>query len=126
MDKTEFLPQEILTDDQLKELVNEPSLLSLPQEKKEEILKLLTNTVRQRVLIRIAYALIDEDVEKIAVMDKKNDSSSIKDFIKSKVPNFDAIIQEEYAIFKEEIIDTPASQMLVSDQPARKPEEPVT
>lgn len=72
-----------------------------PQEPKAEDKK--DNILMERVLTRIAYALTEEDMKTVEDLHSKNASEdTIKYFLMTKVPNLQAIIQEETKALKEE------------------------
>ena len=50
-----------------------------------------------RVMARIGTVLTQEDLKMIEVLDEKDDEmgNMVQNFLKAKVPNFDAIMKEE-------------------------------
>lgn len=73
-----------------------------PDEQKisEELVKL----VMQRVYTKIAPMLTDEDISKIEDLDSKDESgNSVRNFLISKVPNFDTMFQEEVNLLKNQL-----------------------
>jgi hypothetical protein len=85
----------LIPDDTKKALSSTPSLEDLTPEQKQKLNELI-ETLLQRVFTRVAHALTDEDIQKIEELDKKDETGqAIRYFLISKVPNFEAIIEEE-------------------------------
>lgn len=55
------------------------------------------NEVLERVMNRVAYVLTNEDLMLLEKLNEKDDEQGqkVEQFIRSRVPNFDAIMKEE-------------------------------
>lgn len=74
---------------------------NLTDEQKQK-LNQLSGEVIQRVFERVAHALTDEDMKKIEELDKDDETGqAVKYYLISKVPNFEAIMDEEIQKLKE-------------------------
>lgn len=64
----------------------------------------LAKLVLQRVYIKIAPQLSDEDMSKIEQLNSQDESgSSVRNFLISKFPDLDQMLQEEVNILKNEL-----------------------
>lgn len=67
----------------------------------QTVINELTDLVLQRIFTRIAPQLSEEDVQKFESLSKEDTTGALsKDFLVSKVPNFDQIFQEEIDLLK--------------------------
>lgn len=70
----------------------------------QKISEQLLNLVMQKVYTRIAPALTEEDMTRIKELNEQDTTgNSVRYFLLSKVPNFDAIFQEEVSLLKSKI-----------------------
>jgi hypothetical protein len=93
----------LITDDTKKILADSATLENLNPEQQQRLDQLVDNLL-QRVFTRVSYALTDEDIQKIDEIDKEDQNGqAVKYFLQSKVPNFDAIVEEEVSKLKEEV-----------------------
>lgn len=99
MDQTNLNPSQI-TD----------NLTANPSSSEQTKVDRATKIVSQRILIRLAHALVEEDLTTLKNLWQENVSSDrIKDFLLTKAPNLEAIIKEEIEFFKEENKQSPAN-----------------
>jgi hypothetical protein len=90
-----------------KDLIKYLGIDKLPEDEQERILLNIGKIIFQLVMIRVLEELNENDkgeFEKI-LNEKPNDEEAILNFLKSKIPNLDEIVNEEIAKFKEESLD---------------------
>jgi len=85
-----------------KNLIKELGLENLPPEQQEEISMETGRVIYQNIVIRVLETLNEEDSEEFEkFLDEKSDNQDeIYEFLKSKIPNLEEIINEEVAKFK--------------------------
>lgn len=97
-------PASLLTDEQKNSLFSELGLANLPDEKKEELMTQMIDTVLNRIFQRVLPSLSKEDTQALEDMGLREDGdSAIGSYLVSKVPNLDAIAQEEVEKFRTEL-----------------------
>jgi predicted sugar kinase len=93
-------PQDFLQ----KNLITELGLEDLPDDKKEELILKIGGLIQQNVLLRILSELGEKDKDEFdKVLAEGNDEKTLA-FLQSKISNFDELVKEEVAKFKEEAI----------------------
>ncbi|MCX6799546.1 MAG: DUF5663 domain-containing protein [Candidatus Falkowbacteria bacterium] len=98
--------QDILNRNIIKEL----GIDSLPEKEKREILERIGKVIFESIMIRVIEAL-DEDGQIIfeqilsEAEHSPNKGEMIIEFLRSKVPNIDEVIEEEVIRFKKDSID---------------------
>lgn len=81
-------------------------LESLPDERKIQTVEMMTNLVQKRLMLRILNQLSEEEKDEFEkVLGGKDVDLAAVEFIKTKIPNFDAIIKEEIIKVKQELIE---------------------
>ncbi|MBI2074979.1 MAG: hypothetical protein HYT83_04040 [Candidatus Levybacteria bacterium] len=90
-----------MTDNaQVQQLVQTVSNLSSDEEKKKSVDEIRAN-ILEKVFKRISNVLTLEDMEKARQIDKDDSTgNAVKYFLTTKVPNLEAIIQEETEAYK--------------------------
>jgi diaminopimelate decarboxylase len=80
---------------------------NLPPEKQTEVLLKIGRIIQQNLILRIVNELNEEDKEEFdqLLATKMNDQKAILDFLRSKLPNLDVIVNEEIIKFKKESVD---------------------
>lgn len=85
-----------------KNLITELGLENLPDDKKEELILKIGGLIQQNVLLRILNELGEKDKDEFdKVLAEENDEKTLA-FLQSKISNFDELVKEEVAKFKEE------------------------
>jgi len=80
-------------------------LKNLPEEKKSALLEKMVEIIQNRITLRILDALSEKEKEELdKLMDAKKEEK-IDQFLREKVPNFDALTIAEILKFKEEMVD---------------------
>lgn len=97
------MPNQILHQNIIKEL----DLDILPAREQEEALLRVGKIIFQSVLIRVMEQLNSKEKDKFTKLltEKPDDEKAILDFLKSKIPNLNEIVNEEVASFKKESLD---------------------
>lgn len=91
-------PQDFLQ----KNLITELGLEDLPDDKKEELILKIGALIQQNILLRILSELGEKDKDEFdKVLAEENDEKTLA-FLQSKISNFDELVKEEIAKFKEE------------------------
>lgn len=87
------------------DLIKELGLEDLPEEQQEKMLMDMGEIIQQRIILRVAEGLSDEDKENFVKIleEKKEQPEEIEKFIREKVPEIDDIIMEEVGRYKQEI-----------------------
>lgn len=92
-------------DDKLmnQDLLKELGIDKLPPEKAEEMVATIGRILYQAVLIRVMERLSDPEKDEFAaLLDKEADEDAIYAFLTAKVPDLNALVEEEVAKFKTE------------------------
>lgn len=106
--------QNFFTDEQLVALLHDLKVMEMPDSEKENIVKKLIETVMRRILTRISHALVDDDMDQIEKLDVEDLSGNkVRDFLLTRIPNLDKIVQEEIKMFKEDITGTHLERMMM-------------
>ncbi|PIR71538.1 MAG: hypothetical protein CO145_02430 [Candidatus Nealsonbacteria bacterium CG_4_9_14_3_um_filter_37_13] len=88
-------------------IIKELDIDALPEKEQEEALLRVGKIIFQSVLIRVMEKLNSEEKDQFTKLltEKPDDEKAILDFLKSKIPNFNEIVNEEVAGFKKESLD---------------------
>jgi len=85
------------------DLVKELGLESLPKEKREALTNQMANALESRVSIAVLSRISDEEKKELnSLLDADKDVTA---FLKEKVPNFDVLVAETVAGFKQEMLE---------------------
>lgn len=88
-------------------IIKELGLDTLSPEDQEEAILNIGRIIFQGVLIKVMGEMSEKDkdeFEKI-LTEKPDDEDAILEFLKSKIPNLDEVVNEEVAKFKRESLD---------------------
>lgn len=79
----------------------------LAKKEQEEVLLRIGKIIFQSVLIRVMERLNSKEKDQFMrlLTEKPDDEKGILDFLKSKIPDFNEIVNEEVASFKKESLD---------------------
>ncbi len=88
-------------------IIQELSLDVLPEKEQEEAILRIGRIIFQAVLIRVMEELSTREKNEFdkLLREKPDDEKAILDFLKSKIPNLDEIVNEEVAAFKKESLE---------------------
>ncbi|MDI6603324.1 MAG: hypothetical protein QME57_04460 [Patescibacteria group bacterium] len=80
---------------------------TLPEKEQEEVLLRIGKIIFQSVLIRVMERLNSKEKDQFTrlLTEKPDDEKAILDFLKSKISNFNEIVNEEIISFKKESLD---------------------
>lgn len=90
-----------------KNIISDLGLGKLPEKEQEEALQSIGRIIFQAVLIRTMEELDEkskDEFEKI-LTEKPNDESAILEFLQTKIPNLNEIVNDEVSKFKQESVD---------------------
>jgi diaminopimelate decarboxylase len=90
-----------------KNIIKELGLENLPEERQMKIILGMGRIIQQNVILRVLDELKEEDKDEFDkfLAQKGDDQEAIFNFLQSKIPNLDSIINEEIEKFKKEGID---------------------
>ena len=85
------------------DLVAALGLEKLPQDQKDQLLEQMTQVVDERLQSRVLALLSEEDAKALDVV--LAGDSSLESFLRERIPNFDMVVAEVIAEFKQEMLD---------------------
>jgi hypothetical protein len=77
---------------------------ALPEERKAVLLESVSNLIQKRIMLRVMDKLKDEDKEEMIKIE--NNEEKAAEFIASKVPNLEQIMQEEVIKAKADLLES--------------------
>lgn len=81
-----------------------PTVSSIPDDKKQQVMDKTTETLMNRVLSRIAHILTEEDMKTLEQLDKEDATgNTVKYFLLTRVPKLEELVKEEVNLLKEEL-----------------------
>lgn len=85
-------------------LLAEMGLDGLSEEDKTEVALTISRIIQQNVILRVLDALSEEDKNEFDALlsEKGQNQEEVLAFLQSKIPNLDAIVDEEIAKFKKD------------------------
>ena len=95
-------------DDILKQnIIKDLGMDQLPPEKQEEMLLTIGRLIFQGVIIRVMSLLSEKDKDEFdkLLTEKIEDEEAVLNFLKSKIPNLEELINEEVVSFKKGSVD---------------------
>jgi len=78
----------------------------LPEDKKEEVLMLMTEALLKRILITTLEKIPANKKEEFDEIFKSKDSEKINEFLSNNVPDYEKMLKNEIENFKEEMKST--------------------
>lgn len=87
-------------------LLKELGIEDLPLEQKEKILLDVTTIINQDISLRLLEELPEEKAKELETLltDFADDPDRLQIFFRQEVPNFDEIVQEEIAKYKQQLL----------------------
>lgn len=87
-------------------LLSELSIEDLPLEQKEKILLDVTTIVNQNISLRLLEELPEEKAKELETLltDFADDPDRLQIFFRQEVPNFNELVQEEIAKYKQQLM----------------------
>ncbi len=95
-------------DDILKQnIIKDLGIDTLPKDQQEQALLKIGKIIFQGVLIKVLNKLNDEDKDRLdaILIEKPSDQEVVLNFLRSKISDFDEIVNGEVAEFKRESVD---------------------
>jgi hypothetical protein len=97
----------VVNQAQQQSLIDELGLTDLPQERKNQLLNQMVDSLSLKILNRISTVLTDEDIDSLDKLSTQDETGELANqFLMAKVPNFNAIALEETEKFKQEMKDS--------------------
>lgn len=92
-------------------LLKELAIEDLPLEQKEKILLDVTTIINQNISLRLLEELPEEKAKELETLlaDFADDPDRLQIFFRQEVPNFDELVQEEIAKYKQQLMKRFAS-----------------
>lgn len=87
-------------------ILDEMGLGELPEERKTALLTKITESLLKRIVVRVMGMLSETDQDAFTTLQETGDAEKINAFLTEKIPNYEAILQEVIAEFKNEMKDT--------------------
>jgi len=84
-------------------ILQELGLQDLPEATQIKLLTQMTESVLKRITIKVLEQLSETDRHELDKLQAVGDSEKINEFLKAKIPNYEQIVQEIVAEFKEEM-----------------------
>lgn len=87
-------------------LIKELGIEDLPLEQKEKILLDVTTIINQNISLRLLEELPEERAKELETLltDFADDPEKLEIFFRQEVPNFDELVQEEIAKYKQQLV----------------------
>lgn len=87
-------------------LLKELGIEDLPLEQKEKILLDVTTIINQNISLRLLEELPEEKAKELETLmtDYADDPDRLQIFFRQEVPNFDELVQEEIAKYKQQLM----------------------
>ena len=87
-------------------IIEELGLGSLPEEKQTELLTAMTESVLKRITIKTLELLSEEDRAEFDKLRETDEPDKITEFLRTKISNYDAMVEGVVREFKEEMKGT--------------------
>lgn len=84
-------------------IIQELGLQGLPEETQIKLLTQMTESVLKRITVRVLEQLSEQDQEELDKLQASGDAEKVDQFLKAKIPNYEQMVQEVIAEFKEEM-----------------------
>ncbi|OIO47586.1 MAG: hypothetical protein AUJ32_02785 [Parcubacteria group bacterium CG1_02_40_82] len=78
-------------------------LQDLPEETQIKLLTQMTESVLKRVTVQVLERLSEQEREEFAKLQETGDVAKVDEFLKSKIPDYDGMVEQVVAEFKEEM-----------------------
>jgi len=86
------------------EYLRDLGIADMPEDMKKPLVEGLEKQIQDRVSLRIAERLTDEQLEELARLAESGDEEAQVKWLEEKVPNYDEIIREVLIEVKDEIL----------------------
>lgn len=89
-----------------KNIINDLGLDTLPEDAQTEILTKMAEAVIKRIAVNVLEKLSEKDLDEFEKIQETAGPEAIDTFLKSKIGNYEQLVQETVKDFKEEIKET--------------------
>lgn len=89
-----------------RDLLKELGIDQLPEERQEEVLTAMTEVLLKRLTLKVLEKLTEAQRQEFETLCAAQDQEKITKFFSDNVPNYEQLIQDEIAAFKEDIKKT--------------------
>lgn len=97
-------PQGLMNEQQKNNLISDLGLDSLPEDQRNAFLANMVDTVLNRVFLRVSQVLTEQDLQMLDTLQQgPNPDQAVNQFLASRIPTFNSIVDEEIATLKEEM-----------------------
>lgn len=97
-------PQGLMNEQQKNNLISDLGLDSLPEDQRNAFLANMVDTVLNRVFLRVSQVLTEQDLQMLDTLQQgPNPDQAVNQFLASRIPTFNSIVDEEIANLKEEM-----------------------
>ncbi len=84
-------------------IIQELGLQDLPEETQIKLLTQMTESVLKRIAVKVLEQLSEADRAEFEKLQETGDVEKVNDFLTAKIPNYEQIVLEIIAEFKEEM-----------------------
>lgn len=84
-------------------ILQELGLQDLPEATQIKLLTQMTESVLKRITVRVLEQLSEQDREEFDKLQASGDAEKVDQFLKAKIPNYEQMLKEVVAEFKEEM-----------------------
>lgn len=96
-----------MENQKLEKFIQELGMENLAPEKKEELINLMTETLLGKIFTEVVGQLEEADQAVYGQMlEEKKSEEEIEDFIKTKIPDYETLVEKIIEDFKEEMKKT--------------------
>ncbi len=91
-----------MNEEQKKDLIKEFGLEGLPEESQAKVITAMTETLTNKITLRILEELSEEEREELEKVQESEDAEKTENFLKGKLPNYEGLVDEVVEDFKKE------------------------
>ena len=93
----------LLPQDKVNEMFEELGLSALSDDRKENMMEQMVDTILNRVMLRVEPSLTEADKDLLDELQEKDDGQAMTEFLMSRASNLPAIADEEIQNYKAEL-----------------------
>lgn len=86
------------------DLIKELGLDTLPEEKKEQVIAALSQSLQNRITVRVLDTMSDVEKKEAEKLIKAGDDNKVGEYIASKVPGLESIAKDELEKMRTEML----------------------
>ncbi len=84
-------------------IIQDLGLQDLPQETQIKLLTQMTESVLKRITVQVLERLSEQEREEFDKLQEAGDANKVNEFLMSKIPDYEDMVQKIVAEFKEEM-----------------------